>query len=226
MFEENPNINVIGTDLKEEHLVYAKELVQQKGGQNQPVFKKGDMNKFEFDNNCFDFIWCCDGLWSGPAEMGCAAEEPYDILASMARITKSGGKIAVLFWSSQKLIPGYPLLEAALNSTLGANVPVTPESNPELHFMRTPLWLKKTGLTNIKVHIFTSDIQGPLSSQAKNDMHNLFNMFWARAENEVAAEVWKQYKELTNPDSSDYIFKQEDYVGFITYTMFTGEVHR
>jgi len=226
MLEENPSIIITGIDVSEEHLEYARNLVQQKEGQKQTVFIKKDINKLDFSDNSFDFIWCCDGLWQGPAEMGCVSTEPYNILASMSRITKPGGKIAVLFWSYQKLLPGYPMLETALNATVSANRPFIPGANPELHFMRTPLWLKKTGLVNIKTQTFPADIQGPLNIQAKNYLQMFFNMFWGRAEKEVTPEVWKQYRELTSPDFGDYILGRDDYAGFITYTMFSGEVKK
>jgi hypothetical protein len=49
-------------------------------------------------------------------------------------------------------------------------------------------------------------------------------MFWGRSEQEVSKEIWNKFTEITNPDSSNYILKNENYAGFLTYTIFVGEV--
>ncbi len=224
MVEENDRIEVTGADFAEEHLNYAKMLAEKKRLSSQIVFEKSNINNLEYKENSFDFVWCCDGLWPGPVEVGCLAEEPYDILSEMARITKSGGTIAVLFWSGQKLLPGYPLLESRLNSTLAANIPVTPESDPDLHYMRASLWFEKTGLKNIKTRTYAADIRGPFNNEDKEILPGLMNMFWGAAKAEVPTESWAQYRSLTDPRSGNFIFNRIDYAGFLTYTMFTGEV--
>ncbi len=222
MAEENPNINIAGVDFSEDNIVYARRLLLQRGNPASVIFEKGDINKLDFDDNSFDLVWCCDGIWPGPKETGCPAEEPYGILKDMARITKSGGKIAVLFWSGQKLLPGYPLIEAGLNNTRAASFPVPAE--PDLHFMRTPLWLRKAGLKNIHSKTFAVDVKGPLSPKQKDTLLLYFNMFWGQAKTEVPDELWTRFKSVADIRAVDCILNREDYAGFITYTMFTGEV--
>jgi demethylmenaquinone methyltransferase/2-methoxy-6-polyprenyl-1,4-benzoquinol methylase len=224
MLEEYSKVNITGIDIAEAHLEYAKNRLEKAGKIQSCEFVTGDMNKLDFADNTFDLTWCCDGLWPGPKEIGCLAEEPYEILDNMTRMTKKGGTIAVLFWSSQKYLPGYPFLEAALNATGWANRPATQDSKPELHFMRTTGWMRKAGLENIQVRSFVADIQVPLGEQEKEGITMLFDMFWAEAEQEVSEKVWKQYKKITNPESDEYILNNEDYAGLLTYTMFTGEV--
>lgn len=224
MTEENRDIDVLGVDFAKEHLDHAKNLVDGEAGCNSLRFKQGDINNLDFKDDTFDFTWCCDGLWPGPRESGCLAKEPYDILRNMARITKSGGTIAILFCSGKKLLPGYPILESKLNATISGNRPVFQETEPDLHFMRTPLWLSKTGLTNIKSKTFVSDIQGPLEPDKKIMVNQFLNMFWGQTEPEVSCELWNQFMDITDPASKNYILNRDDYTGFITYTMFTGEV--
>lgn len=223
MVEHCPSLSVTGLDLESAHLDYAHQQVGNAGLGKSISLVRGDINAMEFEDDSFDFIWCCDGLWPGPKEMGCLAEKPYEILKDMARIIKPGGTIAVLFWSSQKILPGHPFVEAALNNTSGANIPLLPDSDPTLHFMRAPLWLQKTGLTDIKVETFSADIQGPLSSDNQRDMVMLANMFWGRAQDEVEPAVWGLYQRLVSPESEEYIFGRDDYAGLLTYTMFTGK---
>ena len=49
--------------------------------------------------------------------------DPILLLKELARTVKSGSVICILNWSSQMLLPGYPVLEARLNETsLGRNL--------------------------------------------------------------------------------------------------------
>ncbi len=222
--EEYPEIKITGVDINKEHLSFSKNKLEQTGKSQSCAFEIGDMNQLKQADNSFDLVWCCDGLWPGPKEMGCPAEEPYDILNNMVRVSKPGGRIAILFWSSQKLLPGYPLLEAKLNATKSANMPSGPEVNPDLHFMRAPVWLKKAGLSNIETKTFVADITAPVNEQYKQGLITLFHMFWDKAEAEVTNEIWGKYKYITSPNSEEFIINKEGYAGILTYTMFTGTV--
>jgi demethylmenaquinone methyltransferase/2-methoxy-6-polyprenyl-1,4-benzoquinol methylase len=224
MLEEYPEVYITGVDIAEAHLEYAKNRLVQAGKIQSCELVTGDMNKLDFADNTFDLTWCCDGLWPGPKETGCLAEEPYEILDNVVRMTGKGGTIAIVFWSSQKLLPGYPFLEASLNATSSAITPANPESNPELHFMCTPAWMRKAGLENIRAKTFAADIRAPLDEQEREGIRMLFDMFWAAAEREVPERVWEEYQRITDPASGDYILDNESYAGFLTYTMYTGEV--
>ena len=226
MAEENEKLNLTGVDLSMEHIDYARKQAIKKSCPAPVNYERGDINGLCYDDNSFDFIWCCDGLWPGPPETGCLCVQPYDILKEFIRITKSGGSIAILFWSSHKLLPGFPLLEAGLNNTLYANIPVTHDSEPDLHVMRTPMWLHKAGLKGIQTRTFVSDIQGPLTPQEKESLLMLFNMFWGSAEAEVPPKLWEEFKAMTDPKAEEFILNINGYAGFVTYTMFTGEVEK
>ncbi len=222
MLEEFKNPQITGFDLAEAHIEEAKKRVSKKNADDNCSFVVGDMNQLEFGDNSFDMVWCSDGLWAGPKEMGCISEDPCDILESMVRITKPGGIIAVLFWSTQKILPGYPWLEAQLNATQSAIMSVNPGTAPELHFMCTPAWMRKTGLKNIQSHTFVADLQGPLSPEQKEGVASMFEMLYSQSEQEVSEELWANFKKITNPDDENSLPNNENYAGFLTYTMFTG----
>lgn len=224
MAGEFPGLQVEGADFAAEHIDYAKNLAGEKGLSKRLTFVEADMNKLEYADDSFDFIWCCDGLWPGPPEVGCIAEKPYDILDNFKRIVKPGGTIAVLYWSGHRLLPGYPLVESALNACSSANVPMTPDSPPELHIMNTLSWLRETGLTDIKSRTFVADIIGPIGPEIREAFHGFTGMMWYSAGEELSPELLGKYREITDPTSDSYIFMQPDYNGFITYTMFSGIV--
>ena len=224
ILETSPKVKITGLDIAEEHVVFAQKKMFEAGYKQSCEFLTGDINRLDFNDNTFDLVWCCDGLWPGPKEMGCPSEEPHNILKDMVRITKPGGKIAILFWTSQKLLPGYPVLEATLNATKSSIMTANPHTSPQLHFMRTPAWLLKAGLENIQTKTFAADINTPLNDLEKIGLHFLFDMFWGRCEPEVSKEIWGKYKDITTPGSEEYIVKQSGYAGLLTYTMFTGIV--
>lgn len=132
MAEMLPDLQVMGANLSSTHIEFASALAERAGFPDRLTFSNDDMNKLDYEDDNFDFIWCCDGLWPDPPETGCLVEQPYDALESFKRIVKPGGTIALLFWLSHRLLPGYPLVESTLNATSSANVPMTPDSDPDL----------------------------------------------------------------------------------------------
>ena len=224
MAERYPELEVEGADFADEHVEYARRLAESTGVDDRVKYVTADMNKLGFADDSFDFVWCCDGLWPGSAEIGCIAEEPYEILAELKRIVKPGGLIAILFWSSQRILPGYPLLEAALNTCPSANVPMTEGKDPQLHFMSARSWLKQAGLNDVRSRTFAADICGPLSDSDKQALLSIARMFWSSAGDDAPAEVAAKYRSITDPDSDKYIFGNPDYSGIVTYTMFSGIV--
>ncbi|PID55726.1 hypothetical protein CSB45_14665 [candidate division KSB3 bacterium] len=231
MLQENSKITFTGVDIAKKLLDYAKDLAGKNYPQADVIFQEGDINTLAFPDNSFDYIWCCDGLWPGPKEMGCLAETPYDILKNFMRIAKPGAKIAVAFWSSQKLLPGYPYVESALNNTNAGNRPFKEGNDPDLHILRTPAWFKKVGLNKFEVKTYAADISG-LDPDTPNAMPQICAMMWGAAEvggssqQEVSSEIWQKFKDITNPESENCIFKKDDYAGFLTYTSYIATVEK
>ncbi len=77
-----------------------------------------------------------------------------DPLAEMKRVVKPGGRIILAAWSSQALLPGYPILEARLNATPRGVAPFENGMAPQHHFMFTAGALKDLGLKNIRCKTF------------------------------------------------------------------------
>lgn len=223
MLQNNPNIDVTAVDIGSKQLEYAKNLISKRIPNALCKFAQDDINKLNFEDNSFDIVWCCNGLWAGSKEIGCLAEEPYDILKNFKRMTRTGGKIIVLFWSSQKLFPGYPFVETALNATKIANRPMEETKNPELHMLNAGKWLKKVGLKNIQIKTYVANLH---QLKDKNALQMIFPMFYEGTQEEVKPEIWQKYQEIIDPTSKNCVFTQEDYAGFITYTAFVGEVEK
>ena len=218
-----PAGHVTGLDLSPEYLNYAKDNIELNLTE-QIYFQEGDVNKLPFDNDSFDWVWSIDTIWPGPKEVGCPSEDPLSMVKELVRVVKPGGIVAILFWSSQKLLPGYPLLEARLNTTSQATAPFRNGMTPEQHALRGLTWLREIGLLELKAHTFVADVFAPLNDNFLNALTITFQMFWGDVQKEVSREDWVEYNRLCQPESPDFILNHPDYYAFLTYTMFYGKI--
>jgi ubiquinone/menaquinone biosynthesis C-methylase UbiE len=209
--------NVIGLDFSKEFITYAN-----KNQVPNIQFEEGDVNSLHFKDNTFDWIWSADTVWPGPKELGCPNEDPTLIIKEFYRTLKPEGMLIILFWSSQKLLPGYPLLEARLNTTSGATAPFVNGMNPINHIMNAKHWLEKGGFKNISAKTFLVNINAPLDENTRNALNILFQMFWGESEGQVSKEDWNEFKRLCNPNSNDNVLNNPHYYGFYAYTVFIG----
>jgi ubiquinone/menaquinone biosynthesis C-methylase UbiE len=214
----SPDGHVTGIDISRECLAHAGEIARSSELAEAVSFQYGDMTDLPFDDHAFDWVWNVDTLWP------VGGKDPRPMVNELVRVVKPGGIVAVLFWSSQRLLPGYPLLEARLNATYAANFPYTDDTKPELHILRTLRWLQEAGLEEAKVRTFVADVQAPLDDAARKALAASFQMFWGKAESEVTPEDWAEFQRLCQPESPDFILNLPDYYAFITYSLFYGKV--
>jgi demethylmenaquinone methyltransferase/2-methoxy-6-polyprenyl-1,4-benzoquinol methylase len=156
--------------------------------------------------------------------VGYASPEPVSALREMARVVKPGGTIAVLAWSSQQLLPGYPLLEARLNATSQGIAPFSIGKKPDSHFLRALGWFREAGLEQTEARTFAGDIRSPLTEVTRAALLSLFRMRWGEPRQELSPEDWAQFQRICRPGSPDFVLDSPDYYAFFTYSMFQGRV--
>ena len=132
--------------------------------------------------------------------------------------------MAILFWSSQRLLPGHPLLEARLNATCAANFPYTDDTKAEWHILRTLGWLRGAGIEEPKARTFVASVHAPLDDAARKALAGSFQMLWGKAAPEVTPHDWAEFQRLCQPGSPNSILDLPDYYAFITYSLFYGKV--
>ena len=142
----------------------------------------------------------------------------------MVRVVKPGGIIAIVFYSSQMLLPGYPVLEAKLNATSSGIAPFNAGMRPESHSFRAQGWFRKLNVRDVRTQTFVDTVQAPLSDDIYNAITSLFQMRWVDVDKEMSGDDIADYHRLCEPVSPDYIVKHPDYYAFFTYTMFHGQV--
>ena len=199
----SPEGHVTGIDISEACLDMAREKLDKSGVKNQVSFKIGDIFDLPFEDDTFDWLWSADVLYLWHMGTEASPVNPKTVMRELARVVKPGGALALLFWSSQRLLPGYPLLEARLNATSQANFTGPFGIHPELHSTRALGWFQMAGLREPRVRNFTVDFQAPFSKEEKEALTGTFRMLWNKAKPEVTDDIWSEYKRLCSPMSRD-----------------------
>jgi ubiquinone/menaquinone biosynthesis C-methylase UbiE len=207
--------HVTGLDIADDLLRIARERAHQRSYEDRTDFKHGDINNPPFDHNTFDWVWSADCVGPGTGD-------PNSQVEALARVVRPGGSVGILAWSSQNLLPGYPLLEARLNATSAGIAPFKQNMEPEMHLFQASRWLARAGLQDVTAKTFAGDIQAPLGKAHRNALGSLFEMRWGGAEDEVDEQAWDSYKRLTDPASPEFIGDRPGYYAFFTYTVFQG----
>ena len=212
-----PGGHVTGVDLSPEFLVYARDIAEKAGISEQVSFQEGDMNNLPFDDATFDWVWSANCA-------GYAPGEPLALLKELARVVKPGGSVIILAWSSQQLLPGYPVLEVHLNATSSGIAPFVDGAAPELHFSRMMGWFCRAGMEEVTVQTFVGDVCAPLSGEMRSALTALIEMRWVDVGAELSEGDWAEYQRLCMAESPDFILDIPDYYAIYTYSMFRGRV--
>jgi ubiquinone/menaquinone biosynthesis C-methylase UbiE len=212
-----PTGHVTGLDLSPAFLRYAEKVVKEADLSDRISFREGDLSKLPFDDDTFDWVWSADCV-------GYPVSDLLPLLRELARVVKPGGTVAILAWSSQCLLPGYPLLEARLNATGSGLAPIVRGRPPKSHFMRALGWFGEAGLVEAEARTFVGSVQAPLSDGIRTALISLFQMLWGEPVPEVSPEDWAEYQRLCRPESPDFVLDLPDYVAFYTYSLFRGTV--
>lgn len=209
--------HITGLDILPELLAYGEDLIVNAGLGERITFRAGDVSCLPFEADTFDWAWSADCI-------GYPAGELAPLLQEVVRVVRPGGDIILLGWSSQQLLPGYPLLEARLNATCSGYLPFLKDKPPEGHFMRALGAFERAGLEHTTAQTFVAEFRSPLDNDLRTALISLFEMLWGTPGPEASAGDRAEYERLCIPGSADCILNIPDYYGFFTYTMFRGRV--
>ena len=209
--------HITGLDLYAELLDYAKDTVERVGLSERISFRQGDVNALPFADDSFDWAWSADCIGYMPVE-------PLPLVTELARVVRPGGRVVILAWSSEKLLPGHPRLEARLSATSSGIAPFSVGMRPETHFLRGLGWFHDAGMEDPTARTFAGDAHAPLTAELRNALVALFQMRWPGVESELTRGDWAEYRRLCLPESPDCILDHPDYYAFFTYSMFHGRV--
>ncbi len=209
---------VTGVDLSAENLSVARQLAGQSPQANRIELMHGNLLRLPFADDSFDWAWSSDVLWPVPGF------DPVAALAELIRVVRPGGHVAVGFWSSQRLLPGHPTLEARLDAAHAQSNPYLGNTQPELHHLRARGWFRSLGLASCRARSYLAEASAPLAPGLRDAVTYCFSMFWGNLEASLAREDWSTYQRLCTPGSADFILDSPDYYCLLTYTMFKARL--
>jgi demethylmenaquinone methyltransferase/2-methoxy-6-polyprenyl-1,4-benzoquinol methylase len=212
-----PKGHVTGVDIDPEFLGIARGRVEKAGLSPRTTFQTGDVNRLPFEDDVFDWAFSvdCVGYPAGGLSKG---------LRELTRVVASGGSVAILGWTQQRILPGHILLEDRLNATCSRAASYFRDRKPEEHFMRILHWFREVGLREPDVRTFLGEVRAPLSDGVCRAMISLMDMLWEDPPTGLTQEEMDEYRRLRRVDSDDFILDCPDYYAFFTYTMFYGIV--
>lgn len=211
-----PSGRVTGLDISPALLACAEARAASSGYADRVAFREGDMKRLPFPDDTFDWAWSADCV-------GYPCGELLPSLREMARVVRPGGSIAILGWTSQRVLPGYAMLEARLEATCSAYAPLLQGASPESHFARALRFFAQAGITDAAARTFVADVRAPMGAELRTAMTSLFEMLWGDASG--ASESDKlDLARLRRPESPDFILDLPEYHGFFTYSVFSGVV--
>ncbi len=208
---------VIGLDYSPLFIEHARRYINHTAHEVNISYQLGDARQLPWDENVFD--WACSIDFIGYSDL-----DIHLLLRELVRVVKPGGIIAIIAWSSQLLLPGYPLLEARLNATPAGIAPFKSHMQPAQHFLRGRRSLIQIGFPWAESQTFVGNINAPLSQEVYNAVSSLIRMRWEDSKQEVDHEVWEEYQRVCSPESPDFILNIPEYHGFFTYTMIYARV--
>ena len=212
-----PAGHVTGLDLSPVFLRHAEEGVEASGLSDRITLREGNVGSLPFDEDTFDWAWSADCV-------GYPAGDLLPLLRGLSRVVKPGGTVAILEWSSQCLLPGYPLLEARLNATCSCLATHVRGKAPASHIMRALRWFREAGMENAEARTFVHSVHGPLSDEIRTALISLFQMLWGEPQPGVTQEDRAEYERLCRPGAPECILDLLEYQAFFTYTVFRGTV--
>ncbi|MCP4118517.1 MAG: class I SAM-dependent methyltransferase [Desulfobacteraceae bacterium] len=207
------DLHVTGVDISKKFIQTAGNLAAETGLSDRLCFEQGSASDLPFGESSFDWAWSVDCVNYAPAP-------PIGQLHELKRVVKKGGKIALLGWSSQLLLPGFPALEAKLNATKEGIAPFKEGMEPARHFLKTGKLLNELGFQGIGVKTFIKDIRAPLEPDIFSAVKDLIKMRWPETPSALSEDELALYRQITDPDSPGFILADANYYGFFTYTMF------
>ena len=182
------------------------------------TYQLAEFSAMPFPDHAFDWIFCKDSLWPGTGEDGCIADIA-SCLDEFRRVLKPDGKVALLYWSGQMLLPGYPDLEARCCAEFAENAPYLRDIDGDRHFLRASKWLGDAGFCDVSAEVVSDSVCGALSPEMRKSIAGFIDMLYSGVRSADDRDLIRRICEGTDPQR---LLSREDYFGYVNYALFVG----
>ncbi|MBN1201348.1 MAG: methyltransferase domain-containing protein [Anaerolineae bacterium] len=200
--------HITGIDICDDLLTIAAKQAALHNMRDRIRLQTADLEEpLPFSADTFDWAWAADVLhpqvFSTPAIQ----------VKELVRVVKPGGTVMVFFLHPFRslVFPGRPHLEAVLRRVLFAGSRYDPACHPD----NAAAWLRWAGLTHVTTSAHTALFNAPFGENAWRydlvpDAVRDVPPETAQAAG-IAQGEWHEVLRLIDPQSPDYLLRQEDY---------------
>jgi ubiquinone/menaquinone biosynthesis C-methylase UbiE len=211
-----PSGAVTGVDQSGERILVARSEAGWSRLAGRVTFDVADLRALPFPDDRFDWLWCADTLWPS------VVEEPAVALGELARVVRPGGTVALVFCTGQRLLPGHPALEAALDRAFAERAPYLVDVAPARQAQRALGWLREAGLGDASAETFVAGWQSPLSPELRASVAFWYEMLWGGLVASLEESERETWARLCRPASDGFLPDEPSWHGYVTYTLFKG----
>lgn len=205
---------VTGLDVNRDNLATARRRIAEAQLADRIALDEGSLFDPPYPDGTFDWLWCADTLWP------VVVPDPVATLERLRRLVRPGGTVALLYWSSQLLLPGYPQLEARLGLAFTEHTHYCRIGTPDAHHLRALDWLRRAGLVDGRARTFVAEHQAPLSPALRESLAFCLEMLYGELEPGLPAVDRATLARLRRADAPDCILDAPGYHAVVTYTLF------
>ena len=207
----------IGLDLSLASLLEMPASVGAAERRGRVLRVNGDLRDLPLADGRLDWVWCADALWPGAT-----VADPVGAVRELVRVVRPGGRVALVFWAGQSLLPGYPALEARLDEAFAEHTLHAVGGTPLHHHLRALAWLEMAGLQETRARTFVAEVAAPLTPALREALVGCFAMLWGDLLPFLRTADRHAITRLCQPESADLILDQAGYRASVSYTLFVG----
>jgi demethylmenaquinone methyltransferase/2-methoxy-6-polyprenyl-1,4-benzoquinol methylase len=212
-----PEGAVTGLDISGRLLQYAARRVAGSAASGQVHFAQGDMLNLPVAPGVLDWAWSVDCV-------GYPAGDLLPMLRQIRRLLRPEGRVVLLGWTDQQVLPGHEALEARLNAQCSAFAPFLEGHPPQAHFRNALPRFREAGLVDTTCQTVVGRISSPLSAAQRQGMALLFEMLWGGSLLRASRANQEAYRRLCLPTSPDFIGDVPGYSAAFMVMVFSGTV--
>lgn len=212
-----PDGRVIALDRSTAMLRLARAVTDAEGVAAPVSFVAGDAQRLDLDGARVDWLWSNDCL-------GYPSGDLADAFRAIRPQLNPGGRVLLLGWTSQSLLPGWEPLEARLNATRSQPLAWLTHEPAHRHFLRAPDALRAAGFVDVRARTFARTLLGPLEPAERAALLDLFAMCWGNPAGAAHDDDGREYARRCDGRLPDCVLDLPGYCGFFTCTAFSATV--
>lgn len=210
-----PDGRLVAIDRSPTMLRVAEQVTLAEGVAAPVSFVTGEAQHLDLGHDRVDWLWSNDCL-------GYPAGDLAGALRTLRPQLNPGGRVLLLGWTAQSLLPGWEPLEARLNAARSHPLSWLTHAPVHRHFLRAPEAMRAAGFVDVQARTFARTLLGPLDDRERSALLDLFAMLWGDPAGAASDDDGREYTRRCDGRSPDCVLDLPGYCGFFTCTAFAA----